>query len=39
VDPGGAKGAEALPKFFQIRFFIDGSRHRNVHWDDFLYSL
>ena len=30
----GANGAEALPNFFQIRFLIDGSLHRNVHWDD-----
>ena len=36
---GGAKGAEAPSKFFQIRILIDGSRHRNVHWGDFLYSL
>jgi len=32
---GGAKGAEAPPKFSQIRFLIHGFRHRNVHWGDF----
>jgi len=27
---GGAKGAEGPPKFFRIRFLIDGFRHSNV---------
>jgi len=36
---GEAKGAEAPPKFFQIRFLIDGSRHRNIQWGDFLDNL
>jgi len=31
--------SEAPPKFFQIRFSIDRSRHRNVHWGDFLDRL
>jgi len=36
---GRAKGAEAPPKFFQIRFLIDGSRHRNANRGAILYSL
>jgi len=36
---GGAKGAEAPLNFFQIRFLIDGSRHRNIYRGDFLDSL
>ena len=32
----GDKGTEAPPPiFFQIRFLIDDSRHRNVHCGDF----
>ena len=33
------RGLNPPPKFFQIRFWIGGSRHRNAHWGAFLYSL
>ena len=32
---GSREGAEAPPKYFQIRFLIGGSRHRNAHWGAF----
>jgi len=33
---GGLRGLKHFPKFFQILSLIDGSRHRNVYWGDFL---
>jgi len=35
---GGLRGMNP-PTFFQIRFLIDGSLHRNVHWVDFFNRL
>jgi len=32
-------GGWSPPKFYQIRFLINCSRHRNVHWGDFLDSF
>jgi len=39
IQGGGLRWLKPPLKFFQIRFLIDGSRHRNIQWGDFLDNL